>query len=345
MKVIKKILEEMDRCYSVSVMTLDGKPYVFFATEGEDGGCIAFDCDHLSHRKQIWEKPGGTMGMVQIPGKDEYIVGLNFYRLFDWEEAEIARLSLKNGVFQLQPLVKSAYLHRFDVLERNGKQYLITCTLADHKSTREDWRFAGKIRVAQLDHVLDGKKEMEILCNHFHKNHGYFHFHEDGYDCGLIACAEGVYKIIPPDGSGSHWQIRQIMSQPTSDVCAIDIDNDGALEIATIEEFHGCYFRIYKSMDHVWKQVYEHPEVSEFYHVVQAGKICGTNVIVGGCRRGSQHLFLIKWDAIQQDFVTINLDTGVGPSNVAIYNGDSGDYLFSANREIGQAAAYHIMEL
>ncbi len=65
------------------------------------------------------------------------------------------------------------------------------------------------------------------------------------------------------------------MDWPISDIAAIDIDGDGELEYATIEPFHGSYFRVYKLIDGASRQVYEHPEVSEFYHVVVGTTLAG----------------------------------------------------------------------
>ena len=68
MHFTKRILEEQDHCYAVEVMQVQGEPYVFYAAENR-GGCFAWDCETLSKRLSVWEQPGGTMSIVEIPGK------------------------------------------------------------------------------------------------------------------------------------------------------------------------------------------------------------------------------------------------------------------------------------
>ena len=166
----------------------------------------------------------------------------------------------------------------------------------------------------------------------------------DGYDAGLVTCQQGVFLFIPPAKESSDWDVQQLMTQRTSDAALIDLDGDGEEEIATIEPFHGKYFRIYKRQDGVWTQIFEHPETTEFYHVVKAGTLCGRPAFVGGCRRGKQQLFAVTWDQAAQKPVVQLVDEGVGPSNVVIYHGAHGDCIFAADREAAEAAVYFAEE-
>ena len=96
MKFQKKVLTDMERCYSVTVMPEDKIDYAFFATEGKVGGCVAFDCGTFEQKKTVWEEPGGTMSMVPLGEEKGFLAVQKFYRLYDWEEAELvaARPSL-----------------------------------------------------------------------------------------------------------------------------------------------------------------------------------------------------------------------------------------------------------
>ena len=123
----------------------------------------------------------------------------------------------------------------------------------------------------------------------------------------------------------------------------IDIDGDGELEFATIEPFHGEYFRVYKKIDGSFKKIYEHPEVTEFYHVVVGATLAGRPVFIGGCRRGKQQLFYVEAkqrDPLQLEAVVI--EAGVGPSNVYVLHEDRRDIIVAANREKGEAALYFV---
>jgi hypothetical protein len=131
------------------------------------------------------------------------------------------------------------------------------------------------------------------------------------------------------------------MDWPISDIAAIDIDGDGELEFATIEPFHGSHFRVYKRVDGVYRKVYEHPEVSEFYHVVVGTTLAGKPVFVGGCRRGRQQLFYVH--ALQNAPGVLQaevIEEGVGPSNVHVMHEPGRDIIVSANREKAEAALY-----
>lgn len=345
MKYTKKNLAELDHCYAVNVMDVQGEPYAFFAAENH-GPCFAVDCASGGHRLEVWQQPGGTMGMVPIPGRSgEFLAVQRFFRLYDWEEACLVWVKPDGmGSFAVRELFTLPYLHRFDILERSGKLWLVVCTLAAHKQTREDWSTPGSVYVAPFPQDWDESIQLQKLLGDCYRNHGYARQHQKGYDVGIVTCDSGVFEITPPGNSEGAWQVSQLATMAASDADFVDIDGDGELEMATIEPFHGQYFRIYKRVNGCYQQVFQHPEVTEFYHVVKAGTLAGKPCFVGGCRRGLQQLFVITWDAQQQRFVVDTVDSGVGPSNVCLYHGPKGDVIYSANRESAQAAAYAVEE-
>lgn len=340
MKFQKKVIEELDHCYAVEVMEAEGRPYAFFAAENQ-GPCFAIDCETLTDRRQIWTEPGGTMSMAKIPGKKgEFLAVQRFFRLYDWEDACLVWVKPTATGYETSELFTLPYLHRFDLLQRGNKIWLIVCTLAAHKKTLEDWSCPGSVYVAELPPDWDGKINLKKLRGGFYQNHGYTRLRRDGYEEGLITCQQGIYIFTPPCAGSDEWGIRQIMPQATSDAALIDLDGDGEEEIAAIEQFHGCYFRIYKKLAGEWKLVFQHPEITEFYHVVKSGMLCGKPAFIGGCRRGRQQLFAITWDKKTDKPLVHTIDENVGPSNAVIFNGTRGDMIFSANREAGQAAVY-----
>lgn len=343
MKFQKKTIEKQDHCYAVEVMKIHERPYAFFAAENH-GSCFAINCDTLRDRKQIWTEPGGTMSIAEIPNRDgEFLAVQKFFRLWDWEEACLVWVKpAADGTWQAKKLFTLPYLHRFDILKRDGRNWLIACTLASHKKTLADWSCPGGVYVTELPSDWDGAFELKELRSDFYQNHGYFRLERRNYNEGLITCEQGVFVFTPPAAGSSKWNVKQIMTQPTSDAAMIDIDGDGKEEIATIERFHGCYFRIYKNVNGKWKQIFEHPEVTEFYHVVKAGTLCGKKVFIGGCRRGKQQLFVVTWDNITKKPIIQVMDEGVGPSNAVIYNGSNGDRILVANREAGEATCYFV---
>ena len=343
MKYTKKLLAELDHVYAVNVMQADGEPWAFFAAENH-GPCIAVDCASHARTRTVWQEPGGTMSMVEIPGKPgEFLAVQKFFRLYDWEEACLVWVKPDaEGGYQVKELFTLPYLHRFDLLKRDGRTFLVVCSLAAHKAERDDWTYPGSVYAALLPDDWDQNIELQEIRDGCFQNHGYAHLCGDEFDTGLFTCEQGVFQLIPPASDSGSWTIEQLMDCAVSDADVIDLDGDGELEIATIERFHGCYFRIYKKIDGVFTQVYQHPEVTEFYHVVKAGTLAGHPCFVGGCRRGKQQLFVVYWDKNTETFITETVDEGVGPSNACIYNGPDGDVIYAADREAAQAAVYFV---
>ena len=114
-------------------------------------------------------------------------------------------------------------------------------------------------------------------------------------------------------------------------------------EFATIEAFHGEYFRIYKKIDGVFKKVFEHPEITEFYHVVVGTTLAGDPVFIGGCRRGKQQLFYVRaTQTTPLELEAVVIEEGVGPSNAYVLHEKERDVLVSANREKAEAALYFV---
>ena len=345
MKYRKQLLGEMDHCYAVNVMSAENEPWAFFAAENR-GPCIAVDCASHTRRKSVWTEPGGTMSIVEIPGKPgEFLAVQKFFRLYDWEEACLvwARPDSQGG-YDVRELFTLPYLHRFDLLQRDGRIWLVACTLAAHKQTRDDWSQPGSVYAALLPEDWNGQISLKEIRGGCYRNHGYARLKGREYDMGLFTCDQGVFRLTPPPAGSEDWNVEQIMTQATSDADVIDLDGDGEEEIATIEQFHGCYFRIYRKINGAYTQVYQHPEVTEFYHVVKAGTLAGHPCFVGGCRRGRKQLFVVYWDQQTGSFVTETVEENVGPSNACIFHGPQGDVIYSANREAAHAAVYFVEE-
>jgi hypothetical protein len=285
------------------------------------------------------------MGFAPIEGKpDEFLAGQKFFRLFDWEQARLVWVKANpDRSFSVQPVWKSAYLHRFGVIARHGIRYLIGCTLAAHKEAADDWSHPGAVYVGELPDDPAQPFDLQILRDDFYKNHGFELIVLGGVECALIACDSGAYLLTPPEQRGGRWGCEQILPQPVSDIAAIDLDGDGEIEYACIEPFHGRYYRVYKKIGSAYRCIFEHPETSDFYHVATSGFIAGKPVFIGGCRRGAQQLFLLQWNHTRQAVETILVDEGVGPSNAIIVQVDGQDMILSANREAGQGVVYCVM--
>jgi hypothetical protein len=264
--------------------------------------------------------------------------------MFQWEEAKIVHVRpLADRGYEVTDVLHLPYIHRFDLLTVGGRHYFIGCTLATTKESKEDWSNPGKIWVGEF--TGKGELQVRVLKDGLSKNHGYSRLTQHGRMSALVTCEQGAFEVTPPQSPGADWTVKQFMDWPISDISAIDIDGDGELEFATIEPFHGSWFRIYKKMDGQFRKVYEHPEVSEFYHVVVGTTLAGVPVFIGGCRRGKQQLFYVR--ASKNDPLAFELEVieeGVGPSNIYVRHEATRDIIVAANREKAEAALYFVSQ-
>ena len=67
MKIDKRFLATLNRCYSCNSIEVDGQTRIMLATEGE-GACLAWNAPDYTQSHTVWEGPGGTMSIVPIPG-------------------------------------------------------------------------------------------------------------------------------------------------------------------------------------------------------------------------------------------------------------------------------------
>lgn len=123
-------------------------------------------------------------------------------------------------------------MHRFDIISRNGVNYVIACTLKSGHEYKEDWRSLGKIQVCVLPEDLSSVDEehplkFEVLKEGLLKNHGYCKVEVDGVLRSYVAANEGVFECIPPESEEGTWEIKQILDEASSDMAFVDFDNDG----------------------------------------------------------------------------------------------------------------------
>jgi hypothetical protein len=342
MRFEKRKLITLKSVYSCNSIEVDGQTRILLASEADDR-CLAWSGPAYDTAHTVWNGPGGTMSIVPIPGTHgEFLAVQKFYRFWDWEEAKVVHVRpLEDGGYQVTDILRLPYIHRFDLLTVGGRHYFIAGTLTTRKATKDDWSSPGKIWIGEYQGV--GPLSVSVLRDDITQNHGYSRLEKDGVMRGLITGREGAFEVTPPLTPDGQWTVRQFMDWPISDISAIDIDGDGELEFATIEPFHGEYFRIYKKIGGVYRKVFEHPEVTEFYHVVVGAKLAGEPVFIGGCRRGRQQLFYVR--ARQTDPLVLEpvlIEEGVGPSNAHVLHEKDRDILVAANRETDEAALYFV---
>lgn len=348
MKVEKKVISNLTKCYSIAPLYYKGEDHFLVAAEKVDK-CLLFDSEG-NQKDVIWEEPGGVMTMVQVPGTDgQFLATHKFYSPNDSREAKIVKVTPDGqGNWEIKTLVDLPFVHRFDILVRNGVKYLIACALKSDHEYKEDWRFPGKVYAAVLPEDLsefDGEHQLElkVLKDNMLKNHGYYKVEDQGVQTSVISCDNGVFQFIPPENPQGEWEIRTLITDAASDGVLVDFDGDGEKELAVLAPFHGNKVRFYKKRDGEYKLEYEFGEEREFLHSIYGGMLCGRPVLVTGHRKGQRDLMVFYYNAETGTYDMEYIDRDCGSANVYHYVKDGKDMLVSTNREIDEVALYTIM--
>lgn len=345
MKVEKKIIGKLEKCYSIAPLKRADGDYILVAAEKTDR-CILFD-DDGNEVDTVWTEPGGTMTMVQVPGTDgQFLATHKFYSPNDSKEAKIVIVTPASGKgWEIRTLVDLPHIHRFDIVERGGVRYLIACALKSGHEYKDDWSSPGKVYAAVLPEDLSGFDEgnqlkLEVIKDGLLKNHGYYRFMDKGTPTALISAENGVFQLLPPARPGGEWEIRNLLDIPASDAVLVDLDEDGEPELGVIESFHGSRLSIFKKRSGSFERVYTYGKPAEFAHAIYGGLLCGKPVFVIGHREGERNLLAFTWDPEQSDYQVQILDHGCGPANVYTYLKDGADIMISTNREVDEIAMY-----
>ena len=346
MKMEKKVLAKLNKCYSIAPLHYQGKDHLLVAAEKRDP-CYLFDLDG-NMEDTVWDGPGGVMSMVQVPGTDgQFLSTYKFYSPNDSKEAKIVIVTPKGkGDWEIRTLVTLPHVHRFDILARDGKNYLIACTLKSGHGFKDDWSMPGKVYGAEFPEDLSGFDEehplpLTVLKDNMLKNHGYYRVMEGDVPTGIVSCDSGVYRFTPPAKDKNEWTIETLLESAASDAVLVDLDGDGEKELGVLAPFHGGKVCVYKKKDGKFEKVYEYPEDAEFAHAIYGGDLCGKPAFVVGHRKGKRNLFAITCDEHgHYEFETIDADCG--PANIYHYVHDGKDILIAANREIDEIAMYHL---
>ncbi len=345
MKIEKKVISNLNKCYAIAPLHYQGKDHFLVAAEKQDP-CYLFDLDGNMVDK-IWDGPGGVMSMVQVPGTDgQYLSTYKFYSPNDSKEAKIVIVTPKaKGDWEVRTLVSLPHVHRFDLLTRDGKTYLIACALKSGHEFKEDWSMPGKVYAALLPEDLSGfdeehQLELTVLKDNMLKNHGYYRVMEDGVPTAVISCNEGIFRFTPPAAGETEWTIETLLEEPASDAVLVDMDEDGEKELCVLAPFHGEHVSIYKKMDGAYKKVYELPEPAEFTHAIYGGDLCGSPAFVVGHRKGKRNLMAIRYDREAKGYTVELIDEDRGPANVFHYTYNGKDVMIAANREVDEVAYY-----
>ena len=306
--------------------------------------CYSFDlqgrlCD------TIWEGPGGVMTVCQVPGEPILMATQKFYSPNDSAEAKIVYYRRVDGAWKCEVLCELPFVHRFGVLERGGRRYLIACTLKSAHAFKNDWTCPGRIWVAPFPEDItrysaENPLGLTPLVSGLYKNHG-FEICRDGEGTfAMVACENGVYKVVPPADPEGDWSCEQLLDTPASDVLYLDFDGDGERELLVLSPFHGDTLTIHKKIDGAFAEVFRHPKRLPFLHAIWGAEIGGRVYGFIGNREEDRDLFAIYWNG--ERYVYDALDQGAGAANVLHFRRGEEDCLLAANRETDEIAVYSL---
>ncbi len=352
MNIQKKIIANLNKCYSISLLERNGKPCFLVAAEKHDP-CYLFSEDGTK-LETVWQEPGGVMTMTPVPnGNGAFLATHQFYSPNDSANARIVIATpVAENNWQIRTLAEAPFVHRFGILNRNGVNYLIVCCLKSGHEYKDDWRTPGACYGAVLPEDLsafneNNQLELKLIKGDMLKNHGYSVTRREGYDTAVVACEEGVFQFTPPAAAGEDWTVEQLLSIPTSDAVLMDFDGDGKLELGCISPFHGASLVIYHLDVHgnyvpQWK--YNRPEAeTEMIHATWACDLLGKPTWIVGWRKGTKDTIAISWG--DGDYVTEFIDRNTGCANALHFvNSEGKDVIIGANREIDEIAMYTVTE-
>jgi hypothetical protein len=340
-KVSKRLLAVLDGVYAVAAVRSGGATRLLAASE-KRGPCLLFDPPDWKPR-EAWSGPGGTMNVTDVPGREDWLLAIQgFLPVFDAAGAGVC-LALRGacGGWQVRRLFDLPYVHRIGVIRVADTLWLVAATLCGAKQHRDDWSSPGSVYACAIPELPDEPWTMAPILAGIHRNHGMQVTDLLGEPGVLIAGDEGLHLLRPPTVLGGTWQSTRLLDVPASDAWACDLFGDDVARILTIEPFHGNRLVLYEKVAGRWQPVSE--TGLEFGHAVWGGRIGGEACVLTGCRGGARELALLRMRGPSFAHAErIVLESGGGPTQIAVVPGSSGVRVLSANGASGEVLLHEI---
>ena len=341
MEFRKKKLADSDQGYSITTMKILGEDRIIAASEGR-GPAVVFSSPSFGPAV-LADKPGGCMGFAPIPDRDDAMMMITeFYPIFKSEAAGIHLYKAVDGLntpWEGQRIIDLPFVHRITVLPGAGASYLVAATICGGKDFQDDWSRPGTVYAAEIPPGGEGEWQLTPVLKDIHRNHGMCLGTYNNLPCVYISGDEGVIALIPPETLGDEWRAEQILTHQVSEIFFADLDNDGQLELAAIEPFHGDTLSVYKQDAAVWRRVFS--AKLGFGHGLWAGTFSGEQVVFAGNRSETKNLvcFCVTRSG-SLDFEEIVVDKASGTTNIDVIHMEGTDALIASNAEHGEYVMY-----
>ena len=343
MRFEKSRLAEVQQAYSIVAMPILGERRIVAAPEGP-GPVVVFTPPGLKPTVLV-DGPGGCMGFAAHPGRDDaFFMISDFYPIYQSERAGVDWCVAIDGLavpWRRRRVLELPFVHRICTFASSDRHFLLAASICGGKSSQDDWSQPGTVYAAELPADPGVTLRPFPVLEGIHHNHG---MHVGTYRderCVYIAADEGLYALrLSTDGS-SAWQVDHLLDEPISEPCFIDLDGDGALELAAIEPFHGNAMSVYKELDGRWERVFS-SELS-FGHGMWTGELTGAPTVIVANRSGDKDLVCLQVSSL--DPFTMEetiIDAGSGTTNVDVLDIDGRQVLVAANAAHAEYAKYEI---
>lgn len=340
MKIVKKHLDDIYRCYCASSIHFEGQDHILLASEDPNVACNMYEGENFEQKSTVWTQPGGCMSIVPFPDREkEFLAVQEFYLKVSPSLSKIVWAKYENDTWTFKDLVHLPYLHRFGIFHVQGVNYLIAATIATTKKDKNDWSVPGRIYVGKLPQDPNEEVQLEILVDGLYRNHGFYQTKDHGRDVAYFGSDQGIVKVSAPNYVGGQFQVELIMEGQIGEVAVLDIDGDGEDEIMTIEAFHGDTIQLYKKNEGKYQKVWQYDHEIDFAHALVAGQLAGKKAFVCGVRRKDCELFMVTYE--KGAYQVTQIDQG-GPANIAIVNQKDRDIIVAANHSANEGAIYFV---
>lgn len=349
MKAEKRIIDRIDKCYAVTEFTYDGERRLLCSAEGK-GPCNAYDLQG-NLVETLWREPGGVMTLLQLPDASQPIL-LATQGFFSPDNAAGGKLVYyyrMDGRWVCETLCELPFVHRFGIMERKGKKYLVAATLKSASAFEGDWTCPGRVWTAPLpENIFQYGRlhplQMQPICNGLYKNHGFCINQDTEGSYAVVGTDNGVYTIFPPEDSCGEWSCERILDVPVSDMLYQDLDGDGEKELLILTPFHGEDVKIFKKEENgSFVKVYEREKKLPFAHAIWGETIEDRAFAFLGGRGGERELIAISFDEKKGEYTESLIDKGAGAANCMVFRENKEVRLLAANRETDEVAVYSLL--